>query len=165
MGLHKIHKILSDGTDFESVCKRVVGFFEKTMLLQYDTVEVNDTLSFSANDPDFWPEVEKGIAANRSVLNENIKELQSVGCHTVQDIASLPLGYPSKVLHIIAHLADGFVGIDSTFFNLQEDSHWLSDSLAQKIKDNPQGYWLLHVEAGFSSPGEASLIHRLKSGA
>ena len=55
-------------------------------------------------------------------------------------------GYESKVLHIITHLVDGFFGADTVFYNLEEDSHWLSDKLTDKIKEQPEKFWLLKIE-------------------
>ena len=53
------------------------------------------------------------------------------------------------MLHVITHLLDGFFGIDSYFYNLVEDSHWVSEELRATIKTSPSRYWLIAVEADF----------------
>src|SRR4030043_54062 len=65
----------------------------------------------------------------------------------LKDLQELPQGYKSKILHVITHLLDGFFGIDTYFYNLEEDSHWVSEELKEKIKTNPPIFWLLSLEA------------------
>jgi hypothetical protein len=44
---------------------------------------------------------------------------------------------------------DGFFGIDTYFFNLEEESHWVSVELQKSMEAAPSAYWLLTIEAGF----------------
>lgn len=158
----KTHWMLCSGGDFSAAQATVLTFFRKSILLFYDTVEVVEAGSWSAENETFWNELEKGVAANRLVLQEFLDELRDVGCRELDDFTSLPVGYPSKLLHIIAHLVDGFIGIDSVFYNMVEDSHWLSDGLRTSIRKEPARYWLLQVEAGFVSEATAAFLHITK---
>ena len=51
----------------------------------------------------------------------------------------------------MAHLLDGFFGIDSQFYNLPEDSHWLGESLRKQIETGPAEFWLVRVAATLES--------------
>ena len=160
MGVEKNHKILISGKNYELACRRTLEFFNKSMLLHYDHININQKMSHSGADEQFWPELDDAINSNKQVLQDYLNELQDVGCQSIDDLLSLPLGYPSKVLHIIAHLLDGFIGIDTVFYNLLEDSHGLSSALRDSISQAGEEYWLLQVEAGFSSIDRASTIHK-----
>ena len=155
----RVHKILSFADNFAAAQKYVQGFFDNTMLIHYDNVKIIEELSLSAADEDFWPEINSSIEQNKSVLSTHIDELKETGCLSVDDFTTLAHGYPSKVFHLIAHLLDGFIGIDSRFYNLPEDSHWLSEKLKNTILAVPENYWLIHVEGQFISESKASLIH------
>ena len=159
MGNIKIHKVLCHG-DFEAARQHTLNFFAKTMLLHYDAIDVVREESFPVTSPRFWPELEDGIAQNKQIMTGYLQELQDMDCHYIADLADLEFGYPSKVLHLVAHFLDGFIGIDSVFYSLPEDSHWLSDKLRLAIIDDPDSYWLLHVVAGFKSAGEAAIVHK-----
>ena len=76
-----------------------------------------------------------------------IHELQESGYHTLVELAEIKQGYESKTLHTLVHLLDGFIGIDSKFYNLIENSHLISASLRREIKQTPAHYWLLQIEA------------------
>lgn len=155
----KHHIILTKATDFETAKNHVLDFFEKTILLHYDHMEVITKKSYRGSDSPFWPAVENGIDENRLILRGLVQELQGAGCQKAFDLNTVQQGYQSKTLHIIAHFLDGFVGIDSALYNLLEDSHWLSPSLQKGIKQEPQNYWLIYLEVSFSSTSSASLIH------
>jgi hypothetical protein len=155
----RIHKILCSADSFTAAQKHVYGFFDKTMLLHYDCVKIIPELSLPVSDTCFWPEIASAIEQNKSVLTNYIEELKETGCLAVDDFTTLSHGYPSKVLHLLAHLLDGFIGIDSVFYNLLEDSHWFSDKLKNDILAAPGHYWLVHVEGHFNSESKASLIH------
>ena len=156
----KIHWLLCAADDYAAACGSVQNFFRASLLLHYDTVSTVQEGSWSAVAPEFWQAVEEGIAENRRVLAGMLEELKAEGCRRIADLESLPMGYPSKVLHTIAHLLDGFIGIDSVFYNLPEDSHWLSDRFRETIRQAPARYWLIRVEARFVSTATASLIHQ-----
>lgn len=161
MGVTKTHWLLCAADDYPAACDSVRTFFRNSLLLHYDAVETAREGSWSAVSGDeFWRTVEDGIAENRLALAGMLDELKAEGCSRIADLATLPMGYPSKVLHTVAHLLDGFIGIDSVFYNLAEDSHWLSDRLRETILLTPARYWLIRVEASFASASIASLIHQ-----
>ncbi|MGQ9745497.1 MAG: hypothetical protein ACUVQV_05830 [Dissulfurimicrobium sp.] len=91
---------------------------------------------------DFWARVDTGISKNRAVLKGFIAELVDAGFISVTDIDELPQGYLSKLLHITT--------LDSCFYNLVEDSHWISPGLRKNIMARDRSYWLIALEA--SSP-------------
>jgi len=158
----KTHWMLCAGDDFATARGSVRSFFKKSILLAYDDVYAVEHTSCSAEDERFWRELEAGVAANRLVLRGFLDDLRAEGCREIEDLTTLSLGYPSKVLHLIAHLLDGFIGIDSVFYNLLEDSHWLSDELRDIIRETPARYWLVKVEASFMSAETAAIIHMTK---
>jgi len=162
MGMTKTHWMLCAGDDFATARDSVLSFFNKSILLSYDAIVADEHSSCSAEDPGFWVELEEGVAENRLVLGGFLDDLRGEGCRDIDGLTALPLGYPSKILHIIAHLLDGFIGIDSVFYNLIEDSHWLSEGLRDTIRKAPSRYWLVRVEASFMSAEAASFIHSMK---
>ena len=155
----KTHWLLTEAPDFTTASAAVLIFFEKSLLLSYDTVWVVEPDSFPASDPRFWPTLEGGVLENALVLGGFLDELQAEGCRTIKDLAALPLGYPSKLLHLVAHLLDGLIGIDSVLYNRIEDSHGVSAALRERIGKLPSHYWMIRVEAAFRTAEEASLIH------
>ena len=155
----KIHMILCHG-DFMSARQHTMNFFAETMLLNYDKVEVVEDKSCSAANSLFWSHIESGISQNKKLVEVYLRELEDAGCRRIADLGNIEPGYPSKVLHILAHLMDGFIGIDSVFYNLPEDSHWLSEALCSKIKAEPDSYWLLQVRASFQTLDDAVLVHK-----
>jgi len=157
--IEKKHIVLTKAATLKEAGENVLRFFDKTLLLHYDSMRVRDEISYSANDPKFWPALQEALAANRQVLDGFLTELAATGCRQVEDFHNIETGYPSKVFHIIAHLLDGFVGIDSVFYNLLESSHGITSSLEQTIRERGAQYWLIYLEASFSSSAEASLIH------
>ncbi len=163
MGMTKTHWMLCLGDDLSAARGSVLTFFRKSILLFYDAIEAVESGSWSAETDMFWVEIEKGLAANRLVLQGFLDDLRAEGCRDLNDLTSLPVGYPSKVLHLVAHMVDGFIGIDSVFYNMEEDSHWLSDGLRATIRKTPARYWLVRVEASFMSEATAAFIHITKS--
>ena len=148
------HDLLLAGSDFGSCRQQVKRFFDRTMLIRYDEVLVMENESINGTDRNFWPKVRQGLAANQKVLAELLANLKGEGFVAVDDLQSLEKGYLSKILHTIAHLQDGFIGIDSRFYNLDEDSHGVSRELQQKIGATPGNYWLLRVTGRIAAPGE-----------
>lgn len=160
MGMTKTHWMLCAGDDFLAARDSVLAFFDKSILLFYDTIEAVERDSWPASTETFWSALEEGIAENRVVLHGLLDDLRAEGCQDFNDLTSLPVGYPSKVLHLIAHLLDGFIGIDTVFYNMVEDSHWLSEGLRETVVKAPARFWLIRVEAGFRSEATAAFIHR-----
>jgi hypothetical protein len=139
------HDILLAGSDFESCRKRAKRFFDRTMLIRYDEVLVLENESMNGADNKFRTRLEEGIAANHQTIAELLEMLKDEGFATLEDLQGLEKGYVSKTFHTIAHLLDGFIGIDSYFYNLEEDSHGITQDLQQKILAAPQNYWILRV--------------------
>jgi len=124
------------------------------MLIRYDKFQINENESFNGTDTNFQKRIREGIAANHEILAGFLASLQDEGFVSLDDLQSLEKGYLSKILHTIAHLQDGFIGIDSRFYNLVEDSHGVSRHLQQKIGATPQIYWILRVNGRIASADE-----------
>jgi hypothetical protein len=155
--LEVLHDILIAGSDFKSCQKQMLRFFDRTMLIRYDEVEVLENESIHAGTEDFSNRMTEGLAANQKVLREFIVNMQQEGFSSLDDLHGLEKGYISKLLHIIAHLVDGFIGIDSRFYNLVEDSHGVSRNLWQQITTAPENYWILRVKGKIASVAEDPL--------
>jgi hypothetical protein len=153
------HEILVAGDSFESCRKQVVDFFARTQLVRYDRVTIDDGGSRPGSHQDFGKCVTGAIQKNRNILEGLSDDLKDAGVQTTADLLTLPQGYPSKVLHILTHFLDGFIGIDSIFYNLIDDSHWLPEQTRQAISAAPDGYWLIPVDCFSDTPEKAALIH------
>lgn len=155
------HWLLCRAADFSAARGQVQKFFARSLLVRYDRLMFAENNAWHAGQPQFWPQIEAGVQANRRLLDGLIADLRGEGCQDFADLITLGEGYQSKLLHLVAHLLDGFIGIDTVFYNLLADSHWLSDKIRLNINANPENHWLLRVEAGFASPEDAALVHRL----
>lgn len=161
MELTGTHDLLVAGPDFETCRQKVERFFVRTELIRYDEIRVEEA-AVNGGDPAFWERLAAGEAANRQIIDGLFAELAAEGFRTAADFQHMGQGYLSKVFHTIAHLLDGFIGIDSRFYNLEEDSHRLSRGLRQKILATPAEYWLLTV-IGASQADDADPLDRLRS--
>lgn len=139
------HVILVRGSDSYSSKEKTLQFFQTYQLVRYSRISIRESLQ--PTHPDFWEKIEKAILKNHHILNELIKELEGEGIVTIKDLATMPQGYKSSMLHTITHIVDGFFGIDTYFYNLEEDSHWISTELKEEIKQHPDLYWLFSIEA------------------
>ena len=162
MALQNSHELLIFGTDFESCRKKALLFFSKNMLVHYDTVTVHENESVTAEDPSFWERISQGEAANRQIIKGLFEELQDEGYQGVNDFLTMGQGFQSKLFHTIAHLLDGFFGIDSVLYNLEDDSHWLAKTTRNKIQTSPGNYRLLKINAESKGPSPDRL-HLLRS--
>jgi len=151
------HDVLLAGSDLESCRQRVERFFDRTMLIRYDRVRTLKEESYNGTDENFLPRLQEALAANHEVLKELLENLKEEGFATLEDLQDLEKGYISKVFHTIAHLLDGFIGIDSRFYNLEEDSHGISREMLRNIHAAPQGYWLIRVTGSLAPAGEDPL--------
>ena len=156
------HDILLAGSDFAFCRKQVDRFFERTTLIRYDKVLVIENDSINGVDREFSTRLQEGLAANKRTLGELLQNLKEEGFQTLDDIQGVEKGYISKIYHTIAHLLDGFIGIDSFFYNLEEDSHGVSRNMQKKILAGPQDYWILRVKGLIVSAGEDP-IHALRT--
>ncbi len=156
------HLLLVNGPDFDSCRRQVEKFFARTILVKYDSLQVVAEKSCHGEDRQFWEKLSTGIAENRNLTTELLTELKEAGVTDLDALTTMPQGYASKILHTIAHLLDGFFGVDSCFYNLNDDSHWLSEPQHALIKKKPANYWLLHVEAS-SQTGDADQVSTLRT--
>ncbi len=88
-----------------------------------------------------------------------IGDLQANGVNSLEDVRSIDQGFVSKIFHILSHFVDGFIGVDSYFYTLLDDSHWLPNKTKTAIKEVPDGYWLIHLDCYAEGPEEAGLLH------
>jgi hypothetical protein len=151
MKLEVTHKILTMEPDLEKGAAHVLRFLDRTTLVHYDAVRVVTEQCCSGTDPRFWPCLEQGLADNHRVLTQLIGELRAAGTKEFNDLPAMPQGFQSKIFHTMAHLLDGFFGIDSQFYSLPEDSHWLGESLRKQIEASPEEFWLVTVKATLES--------------
>lgn len=152
------HKVLVAGESFANCCDQVHRFFDLTSLVMYDCIQIIDEKCVSGLDAEFFKTVAAAEGKNHATVNSLIDELQQTGVTTIADLRHLKHGYPSKVLHVISHLLDGFIGIDSHFYNLPADSHWLAEEGLAAVKADPGGYWLIHIDCYSATPEEAGLL-------
>ena len=158
MDLLARHMILSEGESSEACKIQVMNFFERTSLVRYDNIVIRDVI-LSARDAKFSEELDRGLKRNQQTLHKFIDELGETGFESRADLVGLNQGYHSKILHIIAHFLDGFIGIDSVFYNLVDDSHWLSAETRDQIDQEPERFNLLYLECYSLTPREAALLH------
>ena len=160
--LNITHLMLVDGPDFDTCRQQVERFFARTILVKYDSVKVVAEKSSNGTDPQFWKKLEAGTTGNRALAAELLTELKEAGLTDIDKLTTLPQGYASKTLHTMAHLLDGFFGVDSHFYNLNDDSHWLNEAQRNKIEQQPTSHWLIHVEAS-SETGDADQVSTLRT--
>jgi hypothetical protein len=140
------YQILVRGPGFEPCKKKVLSFFEKYQLVRFSVMTLDERVSISAEHPSFQERLQEAIVANRSILKSLIGELQAEKLTTLNDLNALPQGYKTKLLHVVTHFLDGFFGVDTHFYNLIEDSHWVSEGVQDSIRKAPADYWLVSLE-------------------
>ncbi|MFH0783425.1 MAG: hypothetical protein V2B20_15935 [Pseudomonadota bacterium] len=153
------HRMLLSGNSFEHCCNQLHKFFDLTSLVIYDCIEARQELSLSGLDAAFFASIATAENRNRSMVQELIAELEKSGIHNTKDLPHIAQGYVSKTFHILSHFLDGFIGIDSYFYNLLDDSHWLPLPTVLRIQESPEHYWLIHVDCYSATPEEAGLLH------
>lgn len=154
------HIILLRATSFGEGCRQARSFFEKTTLVLYDTIEIDEDRSASAKDALFNDIIAQGLARNSKMMAKFVSDLKDSGVNSIDDLLTLPQGFASKTLHILTHLLDGFIGIDSGFYSLADDSHDISAKTADEIQENPDAFWVLSVY-GFAADPEDKKHNRL----
>lgn len=155
------HHFLATGDTMEQACQQTRHFLDTTQLVAYQSNRIPREAVLPATSERFWIELETGIAANRRFCEALLQELRDTGLERAEDLLGLQQGYPSKLLHILTHMLDGFIGIDSVFYNLIEDSHWLSEPLRATIRRRPEIHWLVPVWHG---PATSVLLDRSQKG-
>lgn len=152
------HKMLLAGDSFEECSDHVHKFFDLTSLVIYDCIEVIEEKSFCGLDSGFFDRINLAEKKNHKIVQELIDELDQAGIQKTTDFNTLEQGYLSKTIHVLSHLLDGFIGIDSFFYNLIDDSHWLPQKTASDIQQNPSHYWLVHIDCFSAIPEEVGLL-------
>lgn len=153
------HKVLLVGDTYDHCVDQVHRYFNLTSLVIYDCIEAVESKSFCGLDGPFFATVYEAEKHNRSTMQELIDELVASGIEKTSQLQNVDQGYLSKTLHILSHFLDGFIGIDSYFYNLIDDSHWLPSATAREIKKNPHNYWLIHIDCFATTPEEAGILH------
>lgn len=146
------HLLLVKGDSFETGRESVMHFFRKTVLVKYDHVEIIADESVSAGQSGFRKKLAEGTGRNRFRVEQLLSVLQEEGFSDLGNWLKMPQGYASKTVHEIAHLLDGFFGIDSAFYNLVDDSHWVTERMQHEIDDNPGEYWLIKATGSSHIP-------------
>jgi len=147
MNLRVRHTLLVSGEDLAACTRRALHFFETTQLVHYDDIRVIEEHSCSARSRSFQTLLDEALQKNRERLKSLLAELQAEGYTTLIDLLDLPQGYQSNILHTIAHMEDGFFGIDAGFFDLDESSYRVSDQRQLEIRQQPDRCWLLTIAA------------------
>lgn len=130
--------------------------------MKYDVVHVLEEESFSSQREDFQQKIEMAMEANRKVIGSLQNDLKEEGFFDVSTWQHMPQGYASNIVHTIVHLLDGFFGIDSAFYNLLEDSHWVTERIMERIKNDQEIYWLITVHGNSERPDEANRVPFLR---
>jgi hypothetical protein len=160
MQLIATHLILISASSMEKASAQVEDFFANTLLVRYDRIEIRRQKCYSGTMKPFHAVLENGVAGNRKTLQDFVLEFEKTGFQTSADLPRVEHGYPSKLLHIITHFLDGFIGIDTTFYNLIEDSHWVSEDTRRSLLANPENFWLVTLDAYSATPEKAAIVHR-----
>lgn len=152
------HNVLVSAENFDKASSQVQDFFDNTLLVRYDRIKIRKSKSCSGNNQEFANLLSQSIAANRKTLDKLVNEFAKTGFQQVTDFKEVECGYPSKLLHIMTHFLDGFIGIDSTFFNLIDDSHWLPENTREAIDKEPDHFWLIHLDGYSETPEKVALV-------
>jgi len=153
------HKILLSGESPDHCKKQVLSFFNRTTLVLYDSIQVIEEKSSSGLDASFLQNISRAQELNRIEARRLVEELKETGLRSIDSLLHIHQGYESKLLHILSHMLDGFIGIDSHFYNLIDDSHWLTEKTSRAIRENPGKYWLLHLHCFAATGADAGLLH------
>ncbi|WP_157627853.1 hypothetical protein [Thermodesulfatator autotrophicus] len=154
------HYFLVKAPNADKAFSRVKGFLDRYQLVSYEKIE-HTKENYQADNPTFWQVLEAKINENYAFVKDRLSFLEKEGFEKTSSLKDLPQGYLSKELHLIVHFLDGFFGVDSTFYNLEEDSHWVSKGLKREITLNPQNFWLIKIKA--LSLSETPLFEKFKN--
>ncbi len=158
------HVLLLTGIDFDECKEKVLHYFDRNVLVKYDRVDIVADESFNAgrNGHEFQEALVRALAENSSKRAGLIHELTEEGYGDLAGWQDLPQGYVSKIVHTLAHMVDGFFGVDSALYNLINDSHHVPDALMDSIRQNPEEFWLIKVIGRTSSGQQTDRIGFLR---
>jgi hypothetical protein len=160
MQLITSHLVLVSAQNIERGCAQVEDFFNNTLLVRYDRIDINKDGCCSGQSENFRRSLENGVATNKLTLQNFVREFEMTGFTRSTDLLKVEHGYPSKLLHIITHFLDGFIGIDTFFYNLIEDSHWVSADTETAIQATPENFWLIGLDGYSATPDKVAIVHR-----
>ncbi len=156
-GNYKIsHFFLVEADDDVAASQQVKHYLEGNQLVTYADLVIRQNEIINGIDDRFNPAVENGIIKNMQFAQSMLIKLKNENVETLDDLLTIQQGYLTKVLHTLAHLVDGFIGVDTVFYNLVEDSHQVSEKLLELIEKEGQQYWLVPVRTGML---ETSVLH------
>ncbi len=144
------HTLLTRADGRRQAEERVRVFFRDYELVFYERILIDGSDIIPATSPSFMEEAERGMDENREVITKLLDQLSDEGYAALPDLGQIPQGYLSKVFHTLAHLLDGFFGVDSRFYNLEEGSHWVSRRLVKQIQAAPDRFWLVRALGSIS---------------
>lgn len=153
------HTLLVFGNDYETCCQQAYDFLKARKVLQYDRLETVKAESCSGTDRNFRRRLNASIEKHRENISFLVNELNQVGFYLVNDLEHMDQGYPSKVLHMLSHMLDGYICVDSRFYNLIDKSHQVPPNTTANIKKSPQRYWLIRINGHLAGDLETSLLH------
>lgn len=157
------HIFLVTGNSYPNAKEKVEHFLKQNLLVRYTTVLFDDEQGTDNLNEQFPATVKWAEEQNRLTLQGLLHEFVDLGYESLADLSRVPQGYESKLLHTVTHLLDGFFGLDSFFYNLVEDSNWISPSLFEKTGRCKQAdYFLVHVQGSFKSLEEADRISKMR---
>ncbi|MGD9948245.1 MAG: hypothetical protein AB7U29_07155 [Desulfobulbus sp.] len=150
------HYFLVRSQSGQSAAQHVERYLSGNQLISYAEFFVQPEEVLGGDHKKFWDTLGFGLAANDIFARRMLEHLKEEGVTTLDQLMNLKQGYATKVLHTLTHLLDGFIGIDSVFYNLVEDSHWVSEELSVAIRGHVADYWLVPVRTGML---ESSVLH------
>lgn len=152
------HSFLVRSQSAELSGQHVQRYLDGNQLVRYADLLIRQDDILNAADHDFWLLLEQGLQANTAFTKRMLTHLKEEGITRLDQLLDMNQGYATKVLHTLTHMLDGFIGIDSVLYNLIEDSHRLSTSLAATIRNQPEEFWLVPVRTG---KVQASVLHKV----
>ena len=150
------HYLLVRSQSAELAGRHVERYLSNNPLISYAEFFVLPGEVLCGTDALFWQTLAHGLAANETFARRMLAHLKEEGVTTIDQLVDVQQGYVTKVLHTLTHLLDGFIGIDSVFYNLVEDSHRVSDTLSETIHAHAESFWLVPVRTGKL---ESSVLH------
>ena len=150
------HYFLVRAQSSQAASAHVERYLVGNQLISYAEFFVRPEECLGGDHIQFWDTLGMGLVANDVFARRMLAHLKEEGVTTLDQLLSVKQGYATKILHTLTHLLDGFIGIDSVFYNLVEDSHWVSEELSEAIRDYVTDYWLVPVRTGML---ENSVLH------